>query len=48
MWKPKFYGAFVLHAIDATDALVDFHTGEYLRAGWPIFIEEDLRPSSLV
>ena len=30
------------------DALVDFHTGEYLRAGWPIFIEEDLSPSSLV
>ena len=33
VWKSKFYGAFVLHrridlhAIDAPDALVDFHTG---------------------
>ena len=30
------------------DALVDFHTGEYLRAGWPIFIEEDISPPSLL
>ena len=39
VWKSKFYGAFVLHrridlhAIDAPDALVDFHTGARSKMG---------------